>query len=46
MDDYTLPRFCGGRSSVVEHWIVAPVVAGSIPVAHPVSLTWLPLLRL
>jgi hypothetical protein len=28
------PRF-GGCSSVVEHWIVAPVVAGSIPVIHP-----------
>src|SRR5512133_2494789 len=25
----------GGCSSVVEHWIVAPVVAGSIPVTHP-----------
>lgn len=25
----------GGYSSVVEHWIVAPVVAGSIPVTHP-----------
>lgn len=25
----------GGCSSVVEHWIVAPVVAGSIPVSHP-----------
>lgn len=27
----------GGCSSVVEHWIVAPVVAGSIPVTHPNS---------
>src|ERR1041384_1963504 len=26
----------GGCSSVVEHWIVAPVVAGSIPVTHPI----------
>lgn len=26
---------CGGCSSVVEHWIVAPGVAGSIPVFHP-----------
>src|ERR1041384_7698867 len=26
----------GGCSSVVEHWIVAPVVAGSIPVIHPI----------
>lgn len=25
----------GGRSSVVEHWIVAPRVAGSNPVVHP-----------
>jgi hypothetical protein len=25
----------GGCSSVVEHWIVAPVVAGSSPVSHP-----------
>ena len=27
----------GGCSSVVEHWIVAPVVAGSIPVIHPIQ---------
>ena len=27
----------GGCSSVVEHWIVAPVVAGSIHVTHPIS---------
>src|SRR5688572_25440884 len=26
---------CGERSSMVEHRTVAPVVAGSIPVAHP-----------
>src|SRR5690606_30626556 len=25
----------GGCSSVVEHWIVAPVVGGSIPLTHP-----------
>jgi hypothetical protein len=28
----------GGCSSVVEHWIVAPVVAGSIPVTHPIQV--------
>ena len=27
----------GGCSSMVEHWTVAPVVAGSIPVIHPKS---------
>lgn len=26
----------GGRSSMVEHWVVVPVVAGSNPVAHPI----------
>jgi hypothetical protein len=25
----------GGRSSAAEHWVVAPGVAGSNPVAHP-----------
>lgn len=25
------------RHSKLEHWIVAPVVAGSIPVTHPVN---------
>ena len=25
----------GGRSSMVEHWFVVPVVVGSSPIAHP-----------
>lgn len=28
----------GGCSSAVEHWIVAPVVAGSNPVSHPILI--------
>ena len=27
----------GGCSSVVEHWFVVPVVAGSIPVVRPIK---------
>jgi hypothetical protein len=27
-----------GVAQLVEHWIVAPVVAGSIPVARPILL--------
>ncbi len=30
-----------GIAQLVEHWIVAPVVAGSSPVTHPkVSFGW------
>ena len=31
-----LPPY-GGYSSMVEHWTVAPSVAGSNPVTHPAS---------
>lgn len=27
-------------AQLVEHWIVIPVVAGSIPVGHPIFLTF------
>jgi hypothetical protein len=30
-----IPTRDGGCSSMVEHWTVAPVVAGSSPVIHP-----------
>ena len=26
-----------GVAQLVEHWVVAPVVAGSIPVTHPIT---------
>ncbi len=29
------PFFTVGVAQLVEHWIVAPVVAGSSPVVHP-----------
>ena len=27
-----------GVAQLVEHWVVAPVVAGSIPVTHPIKI--------
>ena len=34
-----------GVAQSVEHWIVAPVVAGSIPVTHPIIVPGLPFPR-
>lgn len=34
-DEVSVTSFNGVGSSVVESWIVIPVVAGSIPVLHP-----------
>ena len=27
-------------AQLVEHWLVAPVVVGSIPIIHPIPLTY------
>ena len=37
--------FVVGVAQLVEHWIVAPVVAGSIPVTHPINIPGLPFPR-
>ena len=37
--------FVVGVAQSVEHWIVAPVVAGSIPVTHPIFILGLPFPR-